>query len=105
MQWINALIRRLGKRAKKMHKMLVQMHGRETVSRKCTLNAFAMERKRLMMDHVRMIERAGHILAQDWQVMLRLTIQELGISKNSIKIVVRQNLDKHRICSLSRTQS
>jgi hypothetical protein len=46
-----------------------------------------------------MIERVQQMLAQDWRVALRLMAEELGISKDTVHTIVREDLGKRKICS------
>jgi len=45
-----------------------------------------------------MIERVRQMLAQDQQVTLRLTAEELGINKDTLHTIAREDLGKRKIC-------
>ena len=46
-----------------------------------------------------MIEKVQQILAQDQRLTLRLIEEELGISKDTVHTIVRDDLGKGKICS------
>ena len=46
-----------------------------------------------------MIEKVRQILAQDWRLTLRLIAEKLGISKDEVHTIVRDDLGKRKICS------
>ncbi|KAJ4438306.1 hypothetical protein ANN_14245 [Periplaneta americana] len=89
--------------------MLVQVYGREAVSRKCVYEWFKRfrEGKETIEDEPRsgrpstsrtpeMIEKVRQMLAQDRRLSLGLIAEELDISKDTI---VRDDLGKRKICS------
>ena len=92
--------------------MLEQMYGREAVSRKCVYKWFIKrfrEGKETIEDDLRsgrpststtpeMIEKMRQMLGQDRRLMLRLTAEQLGISKDTAHIL-RDDLGKRKICS------
>ena len=93
--------------------MLVQVYGREAVSRKCVYEWFKRfrEGKETTEDEPRlgrpltsrtleMIEKVRQILAQNLLLTLRLIAEELGISKDTAHTIVRDDLDKRKNCSL-----
>jgi len=41
------------------------------------------------------IGRGQQMLAQDWRVTLRLMVEELGISKDTVHTIIRERLGKH----------
>ena len=91
--------------------MLVQVYGREAVSRKFVTNgpnAFAKGRKLLRMSHVRVghgqaesrydresATNAGTRLATD----SKIDSGGIGISKDTVHIIIREDLGKRKICS------
>ena len=92
--------------------MLVQMYGRESVSRKCVYEWFKRfrEGKGTTEDErssgrpsinwtPEKIKKVLQMLAQDRRLALRLIAEELGISKDAAHIIVRDDLDKRKICS------
>ena len=102
----------LGKSAMETREMLVQMYGREAVSRKCVYERFKRfrERKETTEDEPRsgrpstsrspeMIEKVRQMLAQDRRLTLRLVVEELGISKDTAHTIVSDDLGKRKICS------
>ena len=46
-----------------------------------------------------MIEGVRQMLAQDRRVTLRLMAEELGVSKDTVYTIVREDLGKRKICS------
>ncbi|KAJ4440585.1 hypothetical protein ANN_08730 [Periplaneta americana] len=100
---------KLGKTATETHGMLVQVYGREAVSRKCVYEWFKRfrEGKETIEDEPRsgrpstsrtpeMIEKVRQMLAQDRRLTLRLIAEELDISKDTI---VRDDFGKRKIYS------
>lgn len=92
--------------------MLVQVYGREAVSRKCVYEWFKRfrEGKETTEDEPRsgrpstsrtpeMIEKVRQMLAQDRRLTLRLIAEELGISKDTAHTIIRDDLGKRKICS------
>ena len=92
--------------------MLVQVYGTEAVSRKCVYDWFKRFRdgKEATEDKPRsgrpstsrtpdMIERVRKMLAQDRRVTLRLMAEELGVNKDTVHSIVREDLGKGKICS------
>lgn len=92
--------------------MLVQVYGTEAVSRKCVYDWFKRFRdgKETTEDEPRsgrpstsrtpdMIERVRNMLARDRRLTLRLMAEELSISKDTVRTIVRENLGKRKICS------
>lgn len=103
---------KLGKTATETHGMLVQVYGTEAVSRKCVYDWFKRFRdgKETTEDEPRsgrpstsrtpdMIERVRNMLARDRRLTLRLMAEELSISKDTVRTIVRENLGKRKICS------
>jgi len=103
---------KLGKTATETHEILVQVYGTEAVSRKCVYDWFKCFRdgKETTEDEPRsgrpstsrtpdMIERVRQMLAQDRRVTSRLMAEELGISKDMVHTIVREDLGKCKICS------
>ena len=92
---------KLGKTATETREMLVQVYGSEAVSRKLFTNganAFAKGRKLLRMSHVRVGHRKHNprngreirqMLAQDRQLTLRLIVEELGYSTDTVQTIIR----------------
>ena len=102
---------KLGKTDTEKHEMLVQVYGRETVSRKCVLEWLKSfrEGKDTTENEPRsggssasrtpeMIEKVRQMLAQDRQLTLRLIAEELGISKDTAHTIMRDDLGKRKIC-------
>ena len=103
---------KLGKTATETYEMLVQVYGTEAMTRKCVydwLKRFC-DGKETTEDEPRsgrlstsrtpdMIERVQQMLAQDQRVTLRLMAEELGISKDTVHTIVREDLGKQKICS------
>ena len=92
--------------------MLVQVYGREAVSRKCVYESFKLirEGEEKTEDEPRsvlpstsrtpeMIEKVQQMLTQDRQLMLRLIVEELDISKDTVHTIIRDDLGKQKICS------
>ena len=92
--------------------MLVQMYGREAVSRKWVYEWFKnfRERKETTEEEPRsgrpstsrtpeIMEKVRQMLVHDRQLTLRLIREELGISKYTAHIIVRDDLGKRKICS------
>ena len=90
--------------------MLVQVYGREAVSRKCVYEWFKRfrEGKETTEDEPRsgrpstsrtseMIEKVRQMLAEERRPTLRLIVEELGISKDTVHIIVRDDLSKRKI--------
>ena len=103
---------KLGKTATETHEMLVQVYGREAVSRIRVYEwcKFFREGKVTTEDEPRscrpstsrspeMIEKMRQMLAQDRRLTLILIVEELGISKNTVHTIVRDDLGKRKICS------
>ena len=102
----------IGGNATETREMLEQMYGREAVSRKCVYKWFIKrfrEGKETIEDDLRsgrpststtpeMIEKMRQMLGQDRRLMLRLTAEQLGISKDTAHIL-RDDLGKRKICS------
>ncbi|KAJ4431362.1 hypothetical protein ANN_19959 [Periplaneta americana] len=102
----------IGKTATETHGMLVQVYGREAVSRKCVYEWFKCfrEGKETIEDEPRsgrpstsrtpeMIEKERQMLAQDRRLTLRLIAEELDISKDTVHTIIRDDLGKRKICS------
>jgi len=98
---------KLGKTVTETHEMLVQVYGTEAVRRKYVYDWFKRfrEGKETTEDEPRsgrpstsrtpdMIERVRQMLAQDRRVTLRLMAEELGISKDTVHTIVREDLGK-----------
>ncbi|XP_069670078.1 protein GVQW3-like isoform X5 [Periplaneta americana] len=96
---------KLGKTATETHGMLVQVYGREAVSRKCVYEWFKRfrEGKETIEDEPRsgrpstsrtpeMIAKVRQMLAQDRRLTLRLIAEELDISKDTVHTIVRDDL-------------
>ena len=92
--------------------MLVQVYGTEAVSRKCVYDWFKHFRdgKETTEDEpgsgqpstsrtLDMSERVRQMLAQDRRVILRLMAEELGISKDTVNTIIREDLGERKICS------
>ena len=92
--------------------MLVQVYGRVAMSRKCVYEWFKRfcQGKETIEDEPRscqpstsrnseMIEKVRQTLAQDWQLTLRLTVEELRISKDTVHTTICNDLGKQKICS------
>ena len=92
--------------------MLVQVYGREAVSRKCVYEWFKRfrEEKKTTEDEPRsgrpstsrtpeMIDKVRQMLVQGRRLTLRLIAEELGISKDTTHTIVRDDLGKRNICS------
>jgi len=92
--------------------MLVQVYGTGAVSRKCVYDWFKLFRdgKETTEDEPRsgrpstsrtpdMIERVRQTLTQDRRVTLRMMAEELGISKDTVHTIVREDLGKRKICT------
>ena len=92
--------------------MLVQVYGREAVSRKCVYewSKRFREGKETTEDEPclgrpsksrtpEIIEKVRQILAQDRRLTLRLIAEELGISKDMASTIVCDDLGKRKICS------
>ncbi|KAJ4445043.1 hypothetical protein ANN_06842 [Periplaneta americana] len=103
---------KFGKAATETHGMLVQVYGREAVSRKCVYEWFKrfLEGKETIEDEPRsgrpstsrtpeMIEKVRQMLAQDRRLSLELIAEELDISKDTMHTIVRDDLGKRKICS------
>ncbi|KAJ4447653.1 hypothetical protein ANN_09660 [Periplaneta americana] len=103
---------KLGKTATETHGMLVQVYGREAVSRKCVYEWFKRfrEGKETIENEPRsgrpltsrtpeMIEKLRQMLAQVRRLTLRLIAEELDISKDTVHTIVRDDLGKQKICS------
>ena len=101
-----------GKTATEMREMLVQVYGWEAVNRKCVYKWFKRSRegKETTEDEPcsgrpstsrtpEMIEKVRHMLAQDRRLMLRLLVEELGISKDMAHTIIHDDLGKQKICS------
>ena len=91
--------------------ILVQVYKREAVSRKCVYEWFKCFCKGKETTEVEpfsdrpstsrnpeMIEKV-QMLAQDWQLALRLIVEELGISKDTVHTIIHYDLGKWKICS------
>ena len=89
--------------------MLVQVYGREAVSRKCVYEWFKRfcEGKETTEDVPRsgrpstsrtpeMIERVRQMLAQDRRLTLRLITEEVAYSKDTEHTIVRDDLGKRK---------
>jgi transposase len=94
------------------HEMLVQVYGTEAVSRKSVYDWFKHFRdgKETTEDEPRsgrpltsrtpdMIKRVRQMLAQDRRVTLRLMVEELSISEDTVHTIVHEDLGKPKICS------
>ena len=92
--------------------MLLQVHGREVLSRSCVHEWFKRFRqgKKMTEDEPRSsrpsasktpetTEKVRQMLTQDQRLTLRLITEELGISKNTTHTIVRDDLCKQKICS------
>ena len=90
--------------------MLVQVYGREVVNRKCVYEWFkrSCEGKETTVDEPRsgrpstnpeIIEKVRQMLALDRRLTLSLIAEELGISKNTAHIIIRDDLVNWKICS------
>ena len=92
--------------------MSVQVFRREAMSRKCVYEWFKRfhEGKETTDDEPRLgqppisrtpeiIEKVRQMLAQNWRLMLRLIAEELGISKDTMHTIVRDDLGKRKTCS------
>ena len=106
---------KLGKTATETCEILVQLYGREAVSRKYVYKWFEWFKcfckgKDMTEDEPRsgqpstsrtpeMIEKVHQMLAQDWQLVLRLIEEELGISKDMAHTIIHDDLGKRKICS------
>ncbi|KAJ4444890.1 hypothetical protein ANN_06688 [Periplaneta americana] len=103
---------KLGKTATETHGMLVQVYGKEAVTRKCVYEWFKRfrEGKETIEDEPRsgrpstsrtpeMIEKVRQMLAQDRRLTLRLISEELDISKDTVHTIIRDDLGKRKICS------
>ena len=103
---------KLGKTATKTWEMLVQVYRREAMNRKCVYKWFKRfcEGKVTTKDEPRsgwpstsrtpeMIEKVQQMLTQDRQLMLRLIVEELDISKDTVHTIIRDDLGKQKICS------
>ena len=95
-----------------MREMLVQVYGREAVSRKFVYEWFKRFREgkettedeplsgRLSTSRtLEIIGKVRKMLAQDRRLTLRLIAEELDISKDTAHIIVRDDLGKRKICS------
>ena len=93
---------KLGRTVTETREMLVQVYGREAVSRKCVCEWFKRFRKgkettddeprpgRPSTSRTReMIEKVLQMLAQDRRLKLGLTAEEFGISKDTAHTIVR----------------
>ena len=103
---------KLGKTAMETHEILVQVYKREAVNRKCVYDWFKCFCKGKETTEVEpfsdrpstsrnpeMIETVRQMLAQDWQLALRLIAEELGISKDTVHTIICYDLGKQKICS------
>ncbi|KAJ4451706.1 hypothetical protein ANN_03176 [Periplaneta americana] len=109
----------LGKTATETHGMLVQVYGREAVSRKCVYEWFKRfrEGKETIEDEPRsgrpstsrtpeIIEKVRQMPAQDRRLTLRSIAEELDISKDTVQTIVCDDLGKRKIApDLCRTSS
>ena len=102
---------KLGKTATEACGMLVQVYGREAVSRKCVYEWFKRfrEEKETTEDEPssdrpstsrtpEMIEKVRQMLEQDRRLELRLIGEEFGIS-DKVHTIVSDDLSKRKICS------
>ncbi|KAJ4448109.1 hypothetical protein ANN_10121 [Periplaneta americana] len=100
---------KLGKTATETHGMLVQVYGREAVSRKCVYEWFKRfrEGKETIEDEPRsgrpstsrtpeMIEKVRQVLEQDRRLTLRSIAEELDISKDTVHTIVRDDTDEQK---------
>ena len=93
----------------------MQVYGTKAVSRKCVQTlprhegnnwgwatfGSAVDKQKTRHDRAHRsskIERVQQMLAQDRRVTLRLMAEELGISKNTVHTIVREDLGKRKIC-------
>ncbi len=103
---------KLKKTAAETHQMLLQAYGEEAVSKKCVYEWFKRFRdgKETVEDEPRsgrpstsrtsdMIEEVREMLARDRRLTLRLMAEELGIGKETVRTIVREDLGKRKICS------
>ena len=103
---------KLRKTATETREMLVQVYGREAVSRKCVYDWFKRFRggKVMTADDPRsgrpstsrtpeIIEKVRQMLAQYRRLTLRLIAEELGINKDTAHTIVRDDLGKRKMCS------
>lgn len=103
---------KLGKTATETHEMLVQVYGQDAVSRKCVYDWFVRFRagKESVEDEPRSgrpstsrtpenTERVRKMLTEDRRLTLRLIAEELGISKDTVRTIVHEELGKRKICS------
>ena len=101
---------KLGKTATETRKILVQVYGKNSVSRKCVYEWFKRfrEGKETNEDEPRsgrpstsrtpeMIEKVRQMLAQDRRLTQRLITEDLGISKDTVHTIVRDDLGKQKI--------
>ena len=92
--------------------MLVQVYGKEAVSRKCVYEWFKRfrEGKETTENAPRsgrsstsrtpeIIEKVRQMLVQDRRLTLRLIAEELGISKDTAHTIFRDDLGEWKICS------
>ena len=85
--------------------MLVQVYGREAMSRKCVYEWFKHFRKGARScwpstsRTPEMIEKVRKMLAQDQRLSLILTAEKLSISKDMVHTIVHDDLGKWKICS------
>ncbi|KAK9708534.1 hypothetical protein QE152_g27154 [Popillia japonica] len=93
--------------------MLVQVYGREPVSRKRVCKCFKRFREGKETTNPQhlcsgqpstsrtpeMIEKVRQMLAHDRRLSLKLIAKKLGISKNTVHTMVRNDLNKRKICS------
>ena len=103
---------KLKKTVAETHEMLIQVYGEEAVSKKCVYDWFKRfkDGRESVEDEERsgrpstsrtddMIVKVREILSRDRRMTLRLMAEELGICKDTVHIIVREDLEKRKICS------
>ena len=105
---------KLKKTAGETHEMLLQAYGEEAVSKKCVYEWFKRFRdgKETVEDEPRsgrqkitrsrttnMIKQVREMLARDRWLTLRRIAEEVVISKETVRTIVREDLGKRKIFS------